>query len=110
MGGGAPPILTPKGWLTLWHGVEPIGLVGVYKTYWALLDRDDPSIVLHRSDPEPLLSPNATLTQPIDHQMYIRDVVFTTGVVDAGDCYIVTSGEADLACRVTRLSKTVFEL
>jgi predicted GH43/DUF377 family glycosyl hydrolase len=66
--------------------------------------------VLHRSDPEPLLSPNATLTQPIDHQMYIRDVVFTTGVVDAGDCYIVTSGEADLACRITRLSKTVFEL
>jgi predicted GH43/DUF377 family glycosyl hydrolase len=110
MGGGAPPILTPKGWLSLWHGVEPIGLVGVYKTYWALLDREDPSVVLHRSDPEPLLSPNADLTQPIDHQMYIRDVVFTTGVVDAGDHYIVASGEADLACRITHIEKKVFGL
>jgi predicted GH43/DUF377 family glycosyl hydrolase len=109
MGGGAPPILTPKGWLSLWHGVEPIGLIGVYKTYWALLDRDDPSIVLHRSDPEPLLSPNAELTRPIDHQMYIRDVVFTTGVVDAGDHCIVASGEADLACRITHIDKKTFD-
>jgi predicted GH43/DUF377 family glycosyl hydrolase len=108
MGGGAPPILTPKGWLTLWHGVEPIGLIGVYKTYWALLDPDDPSVVVHRSDPEPLLSPNADLTRPIDHLMYIRDVVFTTGIVDAGDHYLVASGEADLACRITRISKSIF--
>lgn len=25
VGGGAPPILTPEGWLSLWHGVEPNG-------------------------------------------------------------------------------------
>jgi predicted GH43/DUF377 family glycosyl hydrolase len=105
MGGGAPPILTPNGWLSLWHGVEPIGVVGVYRTYWALLDRDDPSIVLHRSDPVPLLSPNPDLTHPIADQMYIHDVVFTTGIFDAGDHYIVASGEADLACRVTWMRK-----
>jgi predicted GH43/DUF377 family glycosyl hydrolase len=107
MGGGAPPILTPKGWLSLWHGVEPIGLVGVYRTYYALLDRDDPSVVLHRSDPEPLFSPNPDLTKPIEHQLYIRDVVFTTGVVDAGDRFIIASGEADLACRLTQVSKKI---
>jgi predicted GH43/DUF377 family glycosyl hydrolase len=110
MGGGAPPILTPDGWLSLWHGVEPIGLVGAYKTYWALLDRDDPSRVLHRSDPQPLLSARADLTAPIDDLMYLRDIVFTTGIADGGDRYIVASGEADLACRITHLRKDVFRL
>jgi predicted GH43/DUF377 family glycosyl hydrolase len=110
MGGGAPPILTPDGWLSLWHGVEPIGLVGAYRTYWALLDRDDPSRVLHRSDPHPILSARDDLTRPIDHLMYLRDIVFTTGIVDGGDRYIVASGEADLACRITHLSKDAFRL
>ncbi len=109
MGGGAPPILTDDGWLCLWHGVEPIGLVGIYRTYWALLDRDDPSIVLHRSDPEALLSPAPELTAPIEHLMYLRDVVFTTGIADDGDSYVVASGEADLACRITRLPKKLFK-
>jgi predicted GH43/DUF377 family glycosyl hydrolase len=109
MGGGAPPILTPKGWLSLWHGVEPIGLVGVYRTYFALLDRDHPSVVLHRSDPTPLLSPSPSLTRPIEHQLYLRNVVFTTGVVDGGDHLIVASGEADLACRLTHVSKSVLD-
>lgn len=109
MGGGAPPILTDDGWLSLWHGVEPIGLVGVYRTYWALLDRDDPSVVLHRSDPEPLLSPDPDLTRPIEHLMYLRDVVFTTGIADGGDHYIVASGEGDLACRVTHIPKGRFK-
>ena len=42
IGGGAPPILAEiagkRGWLTLWHGVEPKEIVGVYRTYWSLLD------------------------------------------------------------------------
>jgi hypothetical protein len=42
--------------------------------------------------------------------MYIRDVVFTTGIVDDGDAYLVASGEADLACRMTRLPKSIFKL
>lgn len=105
MGGGAPPVLTKDGWLCLWHGVEPLGLVGVYRTYLALLDRDDPSIVLRRSDPTPVLSPNPALTAPIDHLMYLRDVVFTTGIADDGEAWVIASGEADLACRITRIAK-----
>ena len=108
MGGGAPPILTDDGWLCLWHGVEPIGPVGIYRTYFALLDRDDPSIIRHRSDPVAVLSPNAELTAPIEHQMYLRDVVFTTGIAEDGDAYVVASGEADLACRITRLPRDAF--
>ena len=109
MGGGTPPILTDEGWLTLWHGVEPKEIVGIYRTYWSLLDAHDPTRVI-RSDHVPLLEANADLTRPIEHQMYLRDVVFTTGIVDAGDHYIVASGEADLACRITHIPKSVFRL
>jgi predicted GH43/DUF377 family glycosyl hydrolase len=104
IGGGAPPILTDDGWLSLWHGVEPKGAVGIYRTYWTLMDRDDPSIVIATGG-TPLIEPDAALTQPIAHQLYLHDVVFTTGIIDAGDHYIVASGEADLACRITHIGK-----
>ena len=112
MGGGAPPIRAEiggvRGWLTLWHGVEPKEIVGIYRTYWSLLDPQDPSIVLATSH-TPLLEANTGLTQPIDHLMYLRDVVFTTGIAEDGDHYVVASGEADLACRITHIPKTAFE-
>jgi predicted GH43/DUF377 family glycosyl hydrolase len=107
MGGGTPPIPTDEGWLTLWHGVEPSGIVGIYRTYWSILDRDDPSIIL-RSGHKALIEANSALTAPLDEQMYVRDVVFTTGIADAGDHYVVASGEADLACRITHVPKSVF--
>lgn len=109
MGGGTPPILTPAGWLTLWHGVEPKEIVGIYRTYWSLLDRNDPSRVL-RTEDVPLLEANPKLTSPLEDQMYLRDVVFTTGIADAGDYYVVASGEADLACRITHIPKTVLSI
>lgn len=34
---------------------------------------------------------NAELTRPIEHQMYLRDVVFSTGIADHGDRFIVAS-------------------
>jgi predicted GH43/DUF377 family glycosyl hydrolase len=111
MGGGTPPILvdTPDGggWLSLWHGVEPMGVVGVYRTYWSLLDREDPSRVIATSH-DPLIEANPALTDPLRDQMYIDNVVFTTGIADAGDHYVVASGEADLACRISHLPKTLF--
>ena len=107
MGGGTPPILTPDGWLSLWHGVEPAGVVGIYRTYWSLLDRDDPSVVL-RTSHTPLIEPNGALTDPIRNLMYLDNVVFTTGIADAGDHYVVASGEADLACRISHVAKSSF--
>jgi len=109
MGGGTPPILTDRGWLSLWHGVEPKEIVGIYRTYWSILDRDDPSRTI-ATDDVPLLEANAELTRPIEQQMYVRDVVFTTGIADAGDHYIVASGEADLACRITHIPKARFRM
>ena len=109
MGGGTPPILTPNGWLSLWHGVEPSGIVGIYRTYWSIMDADDPTTVLH-TDHAPLLEAAPDLTRPIEHQVYIRDVVFTTGIADGGDHYVVASGEGDLACRITHIPKNRFML
>ena len=41
--------------------------------------------------------------------MYLpTPVVFSTGIVDAGDHYLVASGEADLACRLTHIPKAAF--
>jgi hypothetical protein len=52
---------------------------------------------------------NPERTRPIAHQMYPpTPVVFTTGVADAGDYYIVASGEVDLACRITHIPKALF--
>ncbi|WP_432769981.1 MAG: glycosidase [Sphingopyxis sp.] len=109
IGGGTPPILTDKGWLTLWHGVEPKEIVGIYRTYWSLLDARDPASVV-ATDHEPLLEADPELTRPLEDKLYVRDVVFTTGIADAGDHFIVASGEADLACRITHIPKAVFGL
>jgi beta-1,2-mannobiose phosphorylase / 1,2-beta-oligomannan phosphorylase len=108
IGGGAPPILTEKGWLCLYHGVEVRGVVGVYRTFWALLDRDDPSCIIRLADEAPLLEARPELTDSIAHQMYVSDIVFTTGIADHGDVYILASGEADLACRITHVPKAAF--
>lgn len=111
IGGGAPPILTDiagqRGWLTLWHGVEPKEIVGIYRTYWTLLDPHDPARVLAAGD-QALLEPNAELTRPLEDLLYLRDVVFTTGIVEREDRFIVASGEADLACRITHIAKESF--
>jgi len=111
IGGGSPPILTEiagqRGWLTLWHGVEPNQIVGIYRTYWTLLDPDEPWKVIATSHP-PLLEPRADLTEPLRDQMYLDNVTFTTGIVEEDDHFIVASGEADLACRITHVPKDAF--
>lgn len=109
MGGGAPPVRTARGWLSLWHGVEPGATVGTYRTYWTLLDLDDPSRVVATGH-APLIEPAPALTAPLSDLMYLHDVVFTTGIVDGGDHFVVASGEADLACRITHVPKAALGL
>ncbi len=109
LGGGTPPILTDDGWMTIYHGVERRGNVGIYRSFWARLDRADPTILLRRDESTPLIEADPALTRPIAALHYLpTDVVFSTGIVDAGDHYLVASGEADLACRMTRLPKSAF--
>ena len=98
IGGGTPPVLTPAGWLTLFHGVEDSAGIGEYRTFWALLDREAPTRVLRLEDRAPLLSANPALVPPGDARAYLPSpVVFSTGIFDAGDHLLVASGEADLA-------------
>jgi beta-1,2-mannobiose phosphorylase / 1,2-beta-oligomannan phosphorylase len=108
MGAGAQPILTPQGWLLLYHGVAPGGVVGIYRTFWALLDAENPARILRDENQTPLLECNPALSSHIADKRYVQNIVFTTGVVEAGDHYIVASGEDDLACRITHIPKSTF--
>ena len=109
LGGGSQPVLTDAGWLMLYHGVETRAKVGVYRTFWALLDREEPWRILRLEDEVPLIEADPMLTAAIAHQLYLpTEVVFTTGIADGGDHYIVASGEADLACRITHIPKSRF--
>jgi len=110
VGGGSPPIRTARGWLLLYHGVETRETVGVYRSFWAELAMDDPSRILRLEDETPLLEADPELTRSIADQMYLpTPVVFTTGIASAGDHYVVASGEADLACRITHIPKARFQ-
>ena len=51
------------------------------------------------------MEPSPALTEPLTDLLYLDNVVFTTGIADGGDHWIVASGEADLACRITWLGK-----
>ena len=109
MGGGAPPVMATvngqRGWLSLWHGVEPSGVVGIYRTYWSLLDADEPWRTI-ATGTTPLIAPEPGLTEPLRDLMYLDNVVFTTGIAAAGDHWVVASGEADLACRITHVARS----
>jgi predicted GH43/DUF377 family glycosyl hydrolase len=109
LGGGSPPILTDRGWLVLFHGVEASNEVGSYQTYWALLDTKTPERILHIDLRNPVLTADPKLTASLDEEKYLHDVVFTTGILEADDHYIVCSGELDLCCRITHISKSRFE-
>lgn len=110
LGGGAPPILTSDGWLVLFHGVERKGEVGIYRTYWAVLDENNPQSILHLDFEKPLLQANPYLTSELGNIKYINDVVFTTGIVEMGDHFIIASGELDLCTRITHVPKSDFGL
>ena len=108
LGGGAQPIHTDNGWLVLFHGVEEYGKVGVYNTYYALLDTHDPSVIIKLDVQNPVLTSMPKLTDNLKDQLYLENVVFTTGIIDNDDNYIVASGENDLCCRITHIPKSYF--
>ena len=50
IGLGPPPLETPEGWLVMYHGVRVTSDGPIYRAGLALLDLDDPGVVLHRTD------------------------------------------------------------
>lgn len=71
IGAGPEPILTDEGWLVCYHGADQHH---AYALALALLDKDDPSIVLDRSD-SPLLTPDLSWEQ----EGFFPNVVFSNG-------------------------------
>ena len=106
IGGGAPPVLTPLGWLVIYHGVgtvPPATSDRVPRPPYAagvmILDRDDPRKVLYRSS-EPILEPGT------DEELegIVDNVVFPTAVdLREGGRLDVYYGMADARIGVARL-------
>ena len=76
IGMGPPPLETPEGWLLCYHGVHMTSSGPIYRVGLALLDLDDPRIVLHRTD-EWVLAPTA----PYERSGDVNKVVFPSGWV-----------------------------
>jgi predicted GH43/DUF377 family glycosyl hydrolase len=76
IGMGPPPVETAAGWLGVYHGVKWVADGMVYRVGLVLLDRDDPAVVLRRSD-HWVLAPEA------DYEVAgnAPNVVFPTGLV-----------------------------
>jgi predicted GH43/DUF377 family glycosyl hydrolase len=87
-GAGPPPLKTPYGWLLLYHAMDERD-PNKYKLGAMLLDLEDPSKVLFRSN-EPILSPEV---------WYENDgkpgVVYSCGAVILGEELIVYYGAGD---------------
>lgn len=109
IGAGSPPVLTPAGWLIVYHGVG--GPAGSGKTdhhlcYSAgamVLQADEPTQILYRSA-EPILTP----TLPSERHGTLADVVFPTGIDRRDDLgqpnrFDVYYGMGDHAIGVARL-------
>ena len=80
VGLSAPPLLTARGWLLLYHGVRTTASGQIYRIGLALLDTDQPSRVLARSS-EWLFGPDA----PYERTGDVEQVVFPCGWLLGGD-------------------------
>ena len=109
IGGGTPPMLTPHGWLCLYHGVcEALNkLSGCKLGYSAgllLLDEKHPHQIRYRS-PEPVLTPEL----PNEREGIVPNVVFPTAIDRRDDLglpgrFDVYYGMADKRIGVARLN------
>jgi predicted GH43/DUF377 family glycosyl hydrolase len=109
IGGGTPPILTPHGWLIVYHGVSQEGQpskAGRQLRYSAgvmVLSGEHPQMIRYRST-QPVLTPDL----PQERSGTIANVVFPTGIDrrdDLGmpDRFDVYYGMADDRIGVARL-------
>jgi predicted GH43/DUF377 family glycosyl hydrolase len=76
----SPPIETPSGWLTIYHGVRQTASGSIYRLGLALFDLDKPEICLQRGDSW-IFGPEACYERNGD----VKDVVFPCGQTIAAD-------------------------
>ncbi|MBN2347808.1 MAG: glycoside hydrolase family 130 protein [Bacteroidales bacterium] len=87
VGAGAAPIRTSKGWLEIYHGATHQNR---YCLGALLLDIDDPSKVIARSD-QPIMEPTAEY----EKTGFFGNVVFTNGQLVNGDNLTIYYGASD---------------
>ena len=85
-----PPLLCDRGWLVMYHGVKMTASGAIYRLGLALLDRDDPRIVLRRAD-EWVFGPSESYERAGD----VDEVVFPCGWLLDGDKLSMYYGAAD---------------
>jgi len=90
IGGGAPPIKTPEGWLIIYHGK---GDDSIYSLFCLLLDLGDPAKVIRRAS-TPLLTP----TEPYETEGFFPNVVFSNGIAEKDGKLYIYYGAADESC------------
>lgn len=95
-GPAAPPLKTKEGWLVLYHAMDKRD-PDRYKLGAMLLDHDDPTKILHRSD-VPVLEPS----EWYENEGAKRGVVFACGSIIKDDTLFVYYGGSDnVACVAT---------
>jgi len=92
IGGGAPPIKTPEGWLVIYHGK---GANSIYSLFCLLLDLEEPSRVIRRAS-TPLLTP----TEPYETEGFFANVVFSNGIAEKDGKVYVYYGASDESVNV----------
>ena len=95
VGPGAPPIKTPAGWLSIYHGVFSTMSGGIYRLGVALHDLADPAKILGVAD-EWILQPEDAW----EVTGYVSNVVFTCGAIpeDDGSVKIYWGGADSVMC------------
>lgn len=102
IGAGTSPIKTDEGWLEIYHGVDDNSR---YCLGAVLLDLQDPSLVLARSE-FPIIEPEAVY----EKEGFFKNVIFTNGHIVKGDVVSIYYGAADeVICGATFSIKTILE-
>jgi predicted GH43/DUF377 family glycosyl hydrolase len=109
IGGGTPPVLTPHGWLIVYHGVSEIEKPDsdshslCYSAGVMIFSKEHPLEITYRSK-EPALTPESQQ----ERQGIVANVVFPTGIdrrddLGTPDRFDVYYGMADKRIGVARL-------
>lgn len=88
-GAGPPPIKTEHGWLLLYHAMDESD-PNRYKLGAMILDKNDPTKILHRSK-KPILEPD----EPYENEGHKAGVIYSCGAVVIKDKLFVYYGGAD---------------
>jgi predicted GH43/DUF377 family glycosyl hydrolase len=100
-GAGCPPIETIFGWLVIYHAAYQVNNQTIYKVHVALLDLDEPSLVLAEL-------PYAVLEPETSYECFgnVNNVVFPTAFIEIEDCIYVYYGAADTCIACAHFSKS----